>query len=128
MPARIEFNDEAVEDLEKRVGAGNLHLFLKKLISLEEQGRDAGRPLGRDLTGANKIVVGDRNWRIVFTIDRSETTATVWVVGDRDDAACFELALRRMKKLARTNQEARSLAAVMFQLAERQRATKRPKL
>jgi mRNA interferase RelE/StbE len=127
MSVRIELIDEAVEDLVRYARTGNLPLFLKKLIRLEEVGKDAGLPLGRGLTNWRKIVVGDRNWRIIFTTDPEETVATVWVIGDRDDAQCYEDAQRRLAALGKTQPHAASLAAVMFQLGEMQRAAKRGK-
>jgi len=66
MAVRVELIDEAVADLERYAESGNLPLFLKKLIRLEEAGKDVGLPLGRGLTGWRKVVVGDRNWRIIF--------------------------------------------------------------
>ena len=119
--------DEAVEDLVRYTETGNLPLFLKKLIRLEEVGPEAGLPLGRGLTGWCKIVVGDRNWRITFTTDPRETVATVWVIGDRDDAECYEAAQRRVRALGRIQPQAASLAAVMFQLSEIQKAARRTK-
>ena len=56
MPVRVELIDEA-EDLGKYAATGNLPLFLKKLLRLEEVGKDAGLPLGRGLTGWRKIVI-----------------------------------------------------------------------
>jgi mRNA interferase RelE/StbE len=131
MPVRVELTDEALEDLARYATTGNLPLFLKKLLRLEEVGQDAGLPLGRGLTGWRKIVVGDRNWRIIFTTDPGETVATIWVIGDRDDSACYEEALHRVEALGKNRPEAVSLAAAMFQLSElrkseRKRRQKRP--
>ena len=64
MPVRVELIDEAVDDLVRFSEAGNLPLFLKKLIRLEEVGREAGLPLGGSLVGWRKIVVGDRTRRL----------------------------------------------------------------
>ena len=127
MPVRVELIEEAVEDLARYAETGSLPLFLKKLLRLEEIGKEAGRPLGGGLTGWRKIVVGDRNWRIIFTIDPEETVATVWVIGDRDDAQCYEDAQRRVRALAKTQPPAASLAAVMFELSQAQKAAKRTK-
>lgn len=69
----------------------------EKLLRLEKIGKDAGLPIGQGLTGWRKIVVGDRDWRILFTGDAEETVATVWVIGDRDDAACHRVADRRTR-------------------------------
>ena len=125
MPIRVELIDEAVADLTRYATTGNLALFLKKLIWLEAVGKDAGLPLGRGLTGWRKIVVGDRNWRIIFTTDPNDTVATVWVIGDRDDHACYDEAQRRIQTLGRIQPEASSLAAAMFQLSETSKAVKK---
>jgi mRNA interferase RelE/StbE len=125
MPVRVELTDDALEDLARYATSGNLPLFLKKLIRLEEVGKDAGLPLGRGLTGWRKIVVGDRNWRIIFTTDPGETVATIWVIGDRDEDVCYDEALRRVEALGKDRPEAVSLAAAMFQLSEMRKSEKK---
>ena len=125
MPVRVELIDEAVEDRERYAQSGNLPLFLKKLLRLEDIGRDAGLPLGRGLSGWRTIVVGDRNWRIIFTTDPDETVATLWVIGDREDAACYEEAQRRSRAMAEDQPHAASLTAAMFRLSDSQRAGRR---
>lgn len=125
MPVRVELIPEAAEDLAGYARSGNLALFFKKLIRLEEVGADAGLPLGRDLAGWRKIVVGDRDWRIIFTTDPAETVATVWVIGDREDAACYDIAQRRVAALGRERPHAVSLAAVMFRISESRKAGKK---
>lgn len=124
MPVRVELIDEAVEDLIRYAETGNLPLFLKKLLHLEEAGKDAGQPLGGNLTGWRKIVVGDRNWRIIFTTDPAGALATVWVIGDRNDAKCYEDALRRVRGLGKAHSQGVSLAAVMFRLGQMQKASR----
>lgn len=127
MSVRVELIDEAVDDLARYARSGNLQLFLKKLIRLEEVGKDAGLPLGGELTGWRKIVVGDRNWRIICTTNPEETVATVWVIGDRDAAGCYEQARRRVEGLGKTQPQAASLAAVMFQLSQMRGASRKTK-
>jgi mRNA interferase RelE/StbE len=125
MPVRVQFIRQAFDDLVAYAATGNLALFLKKLLRLEEVGKDAGQPLGGSLVGWRKIVVGDRNWRIVFQIDHDETAATILVIGDREDAACYAEAQRRLEALGRTQPETISLAAAMFQISQGERAAKR---
>lgn len=125
MPIRVELTDDAVADLAGLAESGLLPLFLKKLLRLEEEGKSVGLPLGRGLTNWRKIVVGDRNWRIVFTTNVEETVATVWVIGDREDAACYEQARRRIDKLGRNRPEAASLAAAMLQILQSDRKTRK---
>jgi mRNA interferase RelE/StbE len=127
MPVRVELIDDAVDDLLRYAESGNLPLFLKKLLRLEDVGAEAGQPLGGGLTGWRKIVVGDRNWRIIFTTDVEETVATVWVIGDRDDSVCYAEAQRRVAALGKGHPGAATLASVMFQLSEMQRAAKKTK-
>jgi len=62
MPVQVELIDGAVGDLIRYAKSGNLPLFLKKLLRLEEEGKDAGYPLGRGLTNWRKLVVGDGDW------------------------------------------------------------------
>jgi mRNA interferase RelE/StbE len=125
MAIRVEMTEDAVSDLRRYAASGNLSLFLKKLLRLEDVGKDAGLPLGGGLSGYRKIVVGDRTWRIVFTTDAEQTVATILVIGDRDDAACYAEAQRRVDAMSRSRPETISLAAAMFQLSELQRAGKK---
>lgn len=127
MPVRVELIDEAVRDLEGYAESGNLPLFLKKLLRLEAIGKDAGQPLGGLLTNWRKIVVGDRDWRIIFTVDPEDAVATVWVIGDRADAECYQEAQRKVKDLEGQVPGAETLAAVMFQISQSQRAARRGK-
>ncbi len=127
MPIRVELIDEAVEDLLRYRETNIFPRLLAKLVRLEEVGKEAGLPLGRGLTGRRKIVVGDRNWRVIFTTNADETVATVWVIGDRGDAACYTEAQRRVESLSGERSQATSLAAAMFQLSQTTRAAKRTK-
>src|SRR6476620_3742197 len=87
MSVRVELIDDAVAKLAE---SGKLKSFFKKLVEIEAKGSQAGEPLGRDLVGWRKLTVGDRDWRIVFRVEKAETVATVCVIGDRDDGACYD--------------------------------------
>ena len=113
MPIRVEFIPDAVDDLRRYARSGNIRQFLQKLVRLEAVGKQAGLPLGRGLSGYYKIVVGDRDWRIVFTVNAGETVATVVVIGDRADADCYEQAQRRLAAMGDQSPEAVSLAAAI---------------
>src|SRR4051812_15808835 len=120
-PVRVELMPAAVDGLVRYAESGNLSIFLKRLVHLEEGGRDAGQPLGGALEGWRKIVVGDRNWRIIYRMSADGTVASVWLIADRADAACYEEAERRVQAHGRSRPEARSLAAVMLAFTERER-------
>lgn len=120
MPIRVEILAEVVEDLETARTTGRLKDFLAKLVRLEDEGPAIGLPLGRRsdsrLVGWFKIVVGDRNWRIVFRM-KDASTAVVGVIGDRDDAECYRELARRVgpdSGLGQTLSLAAALAQVML--------------
>jgi mRNA interferase RelE/StbE len=127
MPVRVELIDDAVADLAKHAESGKLKAFFRKLLEIEQKGSEAGEPLGRDLVGWRKITVGNRDWRIVFRVDKQEEVATVCVIGDREDGVCYEEAKRRIDKVENT--DAASLAESMMALfgsrKERKAAQKR---
>jgi mRNA interferase RelE/StbE len=125
MPVRVELIPEAVEDLGRYVNSGNLPLFFAKLVRLEEAGKDAGQPLGGELAGWRNIIVGDRDWRIIFTMNEDETVARVWVIGDRADSECYAQATQRVAALGSDQPGAASLAAVMLNLAKARKRKRR---
>ncbi len=114
MPVRVELIDDAIGDLARLAESGKLKSFFKKLLEIEVKGSQAGEPLGRDLAGWRKITVGDRNWRIVFRVDEAKAMATVCVIGDREDGACYEEAKQRADEL--DDRDAASLAESMMEL------------
>jgi len=124
---RVELIDDAIADLAKYSESGKLKAFFKKLLEIEARGAKAGEPLGRDLAGWRKLTVGNRDWRIVFRVDKAETVATVCVIGNRDDGACYEEAKKRADRV--DDADAASLAESMMELfgsrKERKAAQKR---
>lgn len=114
MLVRVELIDDAVADLAQHAESGKLKAFFKKLLEIEANGSQAGEPLGRDLAGWRKITVGNRDWRIVFQVDKEETVATVCVIGNREDGACYAEAKRRADRVS--DEDAASLAESMMEL------------
>jgi mRNA interferase RelE/StbE len=125
MPVRVELLDEAVTDLMKLAEGGNLRLFLKKLVEIENNGATAGSPLGKHLMGWRKITVGNRNWRIVFRVNTATNVATVCVIGDREDEECYHEASRRAKEVANGDTDTVSLAEGMLELVGNRKARRR---
>jgi mRNA interferase RelE/StbE len=127
MAVRVQLIDDALGDLVKLSESGKLKSFLRKLVEIEQKGSAAGVPLGRNLASWRKTTVGDRNWRIVFRVNPEETVATVCVIGDREDEACYEEAQKRAKDIE--DADAMSLAEAMMELhgsrKERKAAMKR---
>ena len=113
MPVRVELVEPAFEDLVRYSRSGNIKLFLAKLLHIEEHGQNAGRPLGKGLSGWQKTVVGDRDWRIIFRMNATGTVATIWAIGDRADAECYAEAERRIRALGKSNPIATGTPSVL---------------
>ena len=58
-------------------------------------------------------------------MNADETVATIVVIGDREDAACYDDAQRRLKALGQSRPETISLAAAMFQISQAERTAKK---
>ncbi len=110
--------EDACSDQEKYRASGRFKEFLAKLVRLEEDGPQVGVPLGDKLTNYRKIVVGDRDWRIIFQANRDGTEAVVWVIGDRGDEHVYKTAVKRLEALGDKKPIVRSLATTLFQIAD----------
>lgn len=95
--AYIRLTTPAVEDLH-RLAARNpqvLKWAFKKMLLLEEN-PEAGEPLLGGLIGWRKLVVGDRDWRIVWRPTSEPGSrpvievAEIWAVGARSDSEVYE--------------------------------------
>ena len=98
--ARVVLTDEAKEDLRDLDGAAR-RLVVKGLRKLEQDPDQRGAPLGSkmgsSLAGLRKLVVGDRDYRIVYRVERDGTVVVIWVIGRRADAEVYDLAAARLK-------------------------------
>jgi len=94
---KVRLTTPAFGDLERlaRIDPQIVRWALKKMLLIE---RDpfAGEPLRGKLTGWRKLVVGDRDWRVVWRVV-AEDTATitvdvgeVWAAGARRDDEVYE--------------------------------------
>lgn len=113
----VVFTDAALDDL-RRIGPAAVPRVLKKVILLEQDPR-AGAPLGGELTGFRKLVVGRNTWRIVYRIledNVSVEICEVWAVGARRDAEVYADATDRVRKAAETRPELIPLAQVVQRL------------
>ncbi len=125
-PARpgpeVWLTDAAIEDLHRLDGAP-LVWALKKMLLLETDPY-AGEPLVGRLVGYRKLVVGNRDWRLVWRVITDERgaviidVAEVWAVGARTDAAVYEEMVTRVDELP-DGRVRRSLADVVEQLGKR---------
>lgn len=115
--ARVRLTEEAREDFLDLDGSTQ-RLVAKGLKKLESDPRLRGQPLGSrargDLTTFRKLVVGDRQYRIIYRVEADDTVVVVWVIGRRADGEAYELAMSRLRLHARP--EVRELATSLEEL------------
>ncbi len=123
--AEVRFLDPAVEDLQ-RLSPEVAKRVLKKLLLLEENPK-AGAPLGGPLTGYRKLVVGNRDWRIVYreTADGDVEVCEVWAVGARADDEVYREAAARVATLP-PGPTAHALAQILARLGHAPAPTDAP--
>lgn len=114
--AEIAFTDAAIDDL-RRLGPDAVPKVLKKVLLLEEN-PEAGYPLGGELTGFRKLVVGRNTWRVVYRVTDGKDVeiCEVWAVGERADAQVYAEASLRVRAASDATPVARQLAAVIERL------------
>ena len=114
--AEVTFTDAAIDDL-RRIGPDAVPKVLKKVLLLIDDA-ETGYPLGGELTGVRKLVVGRNTWRIVYRVTDGKTIkiCEVWAVGARADAEVYAEATARIKAAGEARPELVKLARVIEQL------------
>jgi mRNA interferase RelE/StbE len=114
--ADVSFTEAAIDDL-RRIGPDAVPKVLKKVLLLIDDA-EAGYPLGGELTGFRKLVVGRNTWRIVYRItgDKTVEICEVWAVGAWADAEVYAEATARIKAAGEARPELVKLARVIEQL------------
>lgn len=112
----VLFTDAAIDDL-RRLGPDVVPKVLKK-IQLLLSDPLAGHPLGGELTGFRKLVVGRNHWRVVYrvTAEGSVEICEVWCVGVRSDAEIYVEASARVATIAEHGTALAKLAGVIARL------------
>lgn len=114
--AEVVFTDAAIDDL-RRLGPDVVPKVLKKVLLLCDD-PEAGHPLGGQLTGFRKLVVGRNHWRIVYRVTDSGSVeiCEVWCVGARSDSEVYGEASSRIADAAKRNPEVQPLVDVIERL------------
>lgn len=114
--AHIVFLDDAALDDLRRIGPEAVPQVLKKILILEKDAL-AGHPLGGELTGYRKLVVGRNTLRVVYrVVGDAVEVCEVWVVGLRSDQHVYEEAAGRTRDAVGERPELRSLADAIARL------------
>lgn len=102
----VRLTEDAVDDI-RRLHKKDPHIVrtvFKKLLLLE-QSAEAGEPLLGALVGFRKLVVGDRDWRIVWRVteDADGTpifdVSEVWAIGARADSEIYDELRARLARI-----------------------------
>jgi mRNA interferase RelE/StbE len=114
----VTFTDAAIDDL-RRIGPDAVPKVLKKVLILLDS-PDAGYPLGGELTGFRKLVVGRNTWRIVYRVvdEKQIEICEVWAVRARADAEVYAEATARVRAASGQRPEIRKLADVIEHLGK----------
>ncbi|MDR2896216.1 MAG: type II toxin-antitoxin system RelE/ParE family toxin [Propionibacteriaceae bacterium] len=98
----VQLTKDALNDLRQLDGRAR-QLVVKALKKLETEPNKRGAPLGSratgNLTGFRKLVVGDRDYRIIYQVEPDETVTVIWVIARRSDDECYTLAVSRLQAL-----------------------------
>ncbi|GII93537.1 type II toxin-antitoxin system RelE family toxin [Sinosporangium siamense] len=114
--SEVVFTAPAIDDL-RRIGPDAAPKVLKKVMLLLDN-PEAGYPLGGELTGFRKLVVGRNTWRVVYRItkDKSIEICEVWAVGERADAEMYAEATSRVRAASTDRPEVVRLGQVIERL------------
>lgn len=114
----ITFTDAAIDDL-RRIGPDAVPKVLKKVLLLLDS-PSAGYPLGGELTGFRKLIVGRNTWRIVYRVidEKQIEICEVWAIGARADAEVYAEATARVQAAAGRRPEIIKLADVIERLGK----------
>jgi len=114
----IVFTEAALGDL-RRLGPDAVPKVIKKILLLLES-PEAGYPLGGELVGFRKLVVGPNTWRVVYRIrdDKVIEICEIWAIGERADAEVYAEATARIREAARQRPEFRGLAEIAERLGK----------
>lgn len=98
--ARVTLSEDAREDLRDLDRSVQVQV-LKALKKLEENPEQRGQPLGSrsggNLTTFRKLVVGNRDYRIIYRVQSDGTVVVVWVIARRADDEAYDLAMTRLR-------------------------------
>ncbi len=99
---------DAARDLARLSRSGRIKGFLRALVRIEHDAHH-GVPLGGRLQGMRRVVVGNRNWRIVYI--ENDGVALIVAIGNRAEAAVHATPPTRARAPARPHPP-RALPAV----------------
>lgn len=118
----VRLTEDAVSDLHRlhKKDPQIVRAVFKKMLLLEKS-PEAGEPLLGALVGFRKLVVGDRDWRIVWRITEDAAgrpildISEIWAVGARSDGEVYDELTSRVARMG-NNPKIRPLKDVIVQM------------
>ena len=118
----VRLTEDAVSDLHRlhKKDPQIVRAVFKKMLLLEKS-PEAGEPLLGALVGFRKLVVGDRDWRIVWRITEDASgipildISEIWAVGARSDGEVYDELTSRVGRLG-NNPKIRPLKDIIVQM------------
>ncbi|WP_426735420.1 type II toxin-antitoxin system RelE family toxin [Glutamicibacter sp. 2E12] len=118
----VQLTEDAVSDLHRlhKKDPQIVRSVFKKMLLLEKS-PEAGEPLLGALVGFRKLVVGDRDWRIVWRITEDASgrpildISEVWAVGARSDGEVYDELTSRVARMG-DDPKIQSLKDVIVQM------------
>ncbi|MER8025906.1 type II toxin-antitoxin system RelE family toxin [Glutamicibacter protophormiae] len=118
----VRLTEDAVSDLHRlhKKDPQIVRAVFKKMLLLEKS-PEAGEPLLGALVGFRKLVVGDRDWRIVCRITEDASGMTIldiseiWAVGARSDSEVYDELTSRVARMG-NSPKIRPLKDVIIQM------------
>ena len=102
---RVVLTSDAREDFRDLDGSTR-KIVAKALKKLETEPEKRGAPLGAresgDLSTYRKLVVGNRDYRIVYRVDPDGSVCVIWVIAKRSDDEVYNLAVARLAGVEQT--------------------------
>ncbi len=114
----VTFTNAALDDL-RRLGPDAVPKVLRKVLLLLNNPK-AGYPLGGELAGYRKLIVGPNTWRVVYLVNEGSVLeiCEVWAVGERADAQVYAEATARVRAAGTSSPEFLRLADVIERLGK----------
>ena len=97
--AHVVLTSDARDDLRDLDGAAR-KVVAKSLKKLEDHPEERGAPLGKTLTTYRKLVVGNRQYRIVYRVEGDGEVCVIWVIATRSDDEVYNLAVARLTSVS----------------------------
>lgn len=118
----VRLTEDAVSDLHRlhKKDPQIVRSVFKKMLLLEKS-PEAGEPLLGALVGFRKLVVGDRDWRIVWRITQDASgrpildISEIWAVGARSDGEVYDELTARVARMG-DDPKIQSLKDVIIQM------------